>query len=233
MANSEQINPQAVSNSDRLPGYARFAIGGAGGLLPVLALLVSVDIAAMSNAIENHLLTVGVCCGWGIRTAALFILGGAMALLNTDVVKPMSLVQIGVAAPALVASYASGSVLVNAADTLAPRPAVTTPGSASTIENLFISSALAADGTHRPEIVVAGGFFGDVVTGMTPGFGGKANVQRKAPADSSVDVSIIRVDDGTCKTMRSSAGALGQLEAQYPRPQYRILLGSCVPGSGN
>lgn len=136
MANGEQFGsgPGTTNSAMPLPRYVRFAIGGAGGLLPVLALLVSADIDAIQKVYDNHLWTTGLCIGWGIRTIALFVLGGLMALLNSDIIKPFALVQIGIAAPALVASYASGNALMDARDA---KPAIVAPGQTSTIEQLF------------------------------------------------------------------------------------------------
>lgn len=82
----------------------RFIFGGLGGLLPLIASLVAVDLTAIAKLVDNHALTEGLCVGYATRIIGLVVLGGVMALLNEEVKTPLSLVQIGIAAPALVTS---------------------------------------------------------------------------------------------------------------------------------
>src|SRR5277367_3721758 len=97
--------------------WQRFWIGGGGALLPVIATLLALDLGSMIDHYKDY--TVGAYVGTTIRYALLFVLGGAVASLNYDEVQPIKLVQLGIAAPALVASY------VNAAQ--APKTALIPP----------------------------------------------------------------------------------------------------------
>jgi hypothetical protein len=133
----------------------RFSIGGLGGLLPVLASLVAVDLASFASIIDNHGITEGLVIGYVVRTVGLFALGGIMATLNSEVKTPLALVQIGIAAPALVTSYLTGAAAVSKS---------TTTGY---MEGIFISQAYASD----KQIQIAGGFLSDVLRGITPGLG--------------------------------------------------------------
>jgi hypothetical protein len=113
-----------------------------GGFLPILASLVTVDLAPIiDNASE---LTVGNYCGYAIRVVGLLLLGGVVAILNSDVRQPLALVQLGIAAPALVTAY------INSKPPLPQSPRASFS---------IISSAHASDA--EPRIQVAG-FLGDV-----------------------------------------------------------------------
>jgi len=131
----------------------RFGIGGLGGLLPVLASLVAVDLAS-----DDHKITGGICLGLTIRVVGLFALGGIMAALNSEVNSPLSLVQIGIAAPALVTSYLSGVALNKNPDT-------------NMKTSLIVSTAYAADSHGWSDILLAGDFLDDILQGITPGLG--------------------------------------------------------------
>jgi hypothetical protein len=72
----------------------------------VLATLVAIDITSIATLIEGHLITPGMCVG-----LLLAALGGIMAAVNSEVTAPIALVQIGIAAPALVTSYMTGAVI--------------------------------------------------------------------------------------------------------------------------
>jgi hypothetical protein len=136
----------------------RFAMGGLGGLLPVLASLVAVDLTAISTLIDSQGITEGLCVGYSIRVFGLFLLGGIMAALNSEVKSPIALVQIGIAAPALVTSYISGAAL-------------TKNQNQKTSYNIIFSQAYAADSYDRNRIVLAGNFWGDIINGIAPGLG--------------------------------------------------------------
>ena len=139
--------------------YGRFGLGGLGGLLPLIVSLIAVDIAAFSFLDQGTGVPTGVIVGYCVRVAALFLLGGIIAALNKDIENPLSLVQIGIAAPALVTSYLSGAAIIN---TVQPVNSQTS--------NLFLASAAAASNSV-PELRLAGGLFGDVFKGLQPGLG--------------------------------------------------------------
>ena len=87
---------------------SRFGLGGLGGLLPLLATLVAVDLSSIAALIDSHQFTAGLYVGYALRVLGLFVLGGVVASLNSEVTNPIALVQIGIAAPALVTSYMAG-----------------------------------------------------------------------------------------------------------------------------
>jgi hypothetical protein len=86
-----------------------FFLGGLGGLLPVLASVLAVDLAPIID--HPGSLTLGNYLGYAIRVVVLIILGGTMALLNDEVRQPLTLVQLGIAAPALITAYINGAAL--------------------------------------------------------------------------------------------------------------------------
>ena len=115
----------------------RFWFGALGGFLPALISLLSVDIGAL---IDNPNITTGHVVGAIIRYAILLILGGVGAMLN-DENKPFKLVQLGIAAPAVLAS------LVNAQANAMP-PATPVPARAQTsiqFDTFIFSRANAAE----------------------------------------------------------------------------------------
>ena len=83
--------------------WRRFWIGGGGALLPLLVTLLAVDLAYIIDYYRDY--TFGTYVGTALRYVLLFAAGGAVAALNTDEINPIKLVQIGIAAPALIASY--------------------------------------------------------------------------------------------------------------------------------
>lgn len=138
-----------------------FFLGALGGLLPILVSLLTVDLAAL---IDHHeTLTLGNYVGYGIRLSVLLTLGGTVAVLNSEVQQPFSLVQLGIAAPALVTSF------INAV------PAAATVRTQSSF--ISIISSAHAEESRQPSFRVAGGFLGDVIDGIRPGFGRQLDEQ--------------------------------------------------------
>jgi hypothetical protein len=81
----------------------RFWIGGGGAMLPLLVTLLAVDLGPLID--HPDLLSVGTYVGAAIRYIVLFAIGGIVAALNSDEVQPVKLVQLGIAAPALISTY--------------------------------------------------------------------------------------------------------------------------------
>jgi hypothetical protein len=80
-----------------------------------------------------------------------------MAVLNSEIQNPLALVQIGIAAPALITSFVSGTALNQS-----QRPVMQAMS--------IVSSAEAAElNVARPIVFAA--FFNDVLNGLTPGLG--------------------------------------------------------------
>ena len=153
--------------------WARFGIGGLGGLLPVLASLLAVDLTAIA-AIVDHQVTVslGLCVGYTLRVLVLFTLGGVMAVLNSEIQNPLALVQIGIAAPALLTSFVSGTAINQTQRPV--RQALS-----------FISTAMADEPRPNSSIQTAQ-FFNDVLKGLTPGLGQQPPRKLSGPETVSV-----------------------------------------------
>jgi len=127
-----------------------FLLGALGGLLPILVSLVTVDLAPIIDHASS--LTLGNYVGYAIRVVVLLILGGTIAALNKDVQQPLTLVQLGIAAPALVTSYINGA-----------SPATEQRAA----QDLFPMIAIARADVVSPQmrIQLARNFISDVITG--------------------------------------------------------------------
>jgi len=137
-----------------MTGWHRFGIGGTGALLPVLVSLLAVDLAYIIDHFREY--TLGIYVGTALRYMLLFILGGVVAALNSDERKPIKLVQLGIAAPALVASYMNAQV--------APRQV-----KAESIGFISVANAKDAKRSVEAAIVLAGNadrFIRDLGTGL-------------------------------------------------------------------
>ena len=105
----------------------RFWLGGAGALLPLLVTLLAADLPGIIDHYRDY--TVGTYVGTALRYVILFVAGGGVAALNSDEKSAIKLVQLGIAAPALISSY------VNAQTPAAPRQP------ARTATSIFVSPA--------------------------------------------------------------------------------------------
>lgn len=130
-----------------MPRWKVFALGALGGSLPILVSLASADLATFFDHIST--LTTGNILGYCLKSFVLILLGGTLAALNSEVTQPMSLVQLGIAAPALIASAINGVP-----------PSASKPALAMHV----IDRAFADDGLTKP-YVVAGTFLSDVLDG--------------------------------------------------------------------
>src|SRR4029077_17132946 len=88
----------------------RFAIGGLGGLLPPIVGLLSYDLSSVIDNID--LLTTGALLGYLIRTAILVGLGGIFAAFQDVSAKRVTLLQMGIAAPAIITTYINGAAVL-------------------------------------------------------------------------------------------------------------------------
>jgi hypothetical protein len=179
--------------------WNRFWIGGGGALLPLLVTLLAVDIGPMIDNAPH--LTVGTYVGAAIRYLVLFTIGGVVAALNSDEVQPIKLVQLGIAAPALIATY------VNAQP---PKPlAVQTATAHSPMLSLdVISSAHAADAGARGDgRVLMAGFFSDVLQGAT------SPLSRVTPPAAQQDRAAVDRAIENARTSAASSAAAAEKAA--------------------
>lgn len=151
-------------------GWRRFCLGAAGAMLPLLVTLVTLDIV---DIIDNYKkLTAGLYIGTFIQIISLFILGGVVAALNSDEDRPIKLVQLGIAAPALVASFINVADAHADARTGLGRPAgITVPMHGAGAFDLF-GSAHASEAQRfgelvQEKIILAAGLFEDILKGAT------------------------------------------------------------------
>ena len=208
--------------------WTKFSIGALGGLLPILASLAAIDLAAFSKLIDVGGLTLGMCVGYGLKVVGLFLLGGIFAALNDSVTSPLALVQIGIAAPALVTSY------LNA-------PPLEKPPEHSAFE--IVSHAYADERTPHPRY--AASFFDEVYKGLNlgqtaHGIGAPPSSDRPAaapprPAAVPLDqlppsekVGIVDRAKDTCLAVpRSLFSSPAAMEAIYPQNKFAIRDGGC------
>ncbi len=127
----------------------RFFIGGFGALMPVLVSLLAIDIGAIFD--DESTLTTGNIVGVFIRYIILFLIGGFIAYLHEDEIKPFKLFEIGIAAPALISS------LITAQSATATATVDTT----EKISWSIIASAYAADESKESS------FVSDIFKGIT------------------------------------------------------------------
>jgi hypothetical protein len=213
----------------------RFGFGGLGGLVPVIASLAAIDIVAFAALIDNHTISEGLCIGYTIRVLGLFALGGIMACVNTEVRNPWALVQIGIAAPALVTSYLSGAALNRQPERIEPKAA------------LIIGTAYAGELSEPNRIILAGGFLSDLLDGIVPGLGVQQDDlhQKGRRALSQVltkpDVDFLLKEHGPIRVRntetkgclpipeenRQSREQLESLLKDFPPPTFVIEPGTC------
>lgn len=168
--------------------WRRFWIGGGGALLPLLVTLLAIDLANIIDHFRDY--TIGTYVGTALRYLVLFALGGIVAALNSDEMKPIKLVQLGIAAPALIASYVNAQPAKMPPDQAQPRAEQTRLMSLD-----FISSAYAME--KRPALdrsFLMAGFLSDVLQSATrplPNLdspnSNKLQVQDRAAIERAID----------------------------------------------
>ena len=151
-------------------GWRRFWIGGAGALLPLLVTLYALDLASLIDNYEE--ITPGVYAGTSIRYFILFLLGGIVAALHSDEDEPIKLVQIGIAAPALISSFINASAAGDLPEAAPPTPVLFSQLLEPPSGLGFVGVAKAAErdraaGPNPREITLAGDFLKDFIKGAT------------------------------------------------------------------
>jgi hypothetical protein len=174
-----------------------FLLGALGGLLPILVSLLAIDLAPIIDHLIDHSgggLTTGNYIGYAIRVVVLLFLGGIVALLNSEVKQPLAIVQLGIAAPALVSSFING--------------ATAKPNEVQRASFSIVSVAHAQEAPAR--LQVAGGLFSDVTAGFGMRLDGvaAANAERKAEAfrQTVPPAAIDSVPEGAGSYCMTAAG---------------------------
>ena len=181
---SEAVRPSSSdasssrSPSQTMSGTKRFWIGGMGSLLPLLVTLLALDIGSVIDHPEK--LTLGIYVGAAIRYITLFVLGGLIAALNSDESKPIKLIQLGIAAPAVISSFvnAHSTAYIIAQDPVATKlnsaQPVTEPDKHTMLFGL-INSAAAFEipklNSQHTFYVMQSNFLSEVVRGATLNLG--------------------------------------------------------------
>jgi hypothetical protein len=179
----------------------RFWIGGGGALLPLLVTLLALDLVSIIDNYDKY--SIGTYVGTALRYAVLFVLGGIVAALNYDEKKPIRLVQLGIAAPALVASYVNAQTPPSPPHRDTAVPAVVRVG-----DFAFVSSAHAAgiaDGSQRPIVVAE--FLSDVLRAAT-----RPLPAQKEPAKPEVVVDGAKLQRAIENVMKSTERATAAAE---------------------
>jgi hypothetical protein len=150
-----------------------FLLGALGGVLPIIVSMVTVDLAPIIDGIGR--MSPGIYIGYGLRVFGLLLLGGLIAALNNGVQQPLALVQLGIAAPALVTSYINTP----------PAP------TAHAFQVPAIISRAHADELARPNRnQLADGLLGDIVSGFGSRLdaAAKTNLKQQSPMTGQVPV---------------------------------------------
>ena len=195
----------------------QFLLGGLGGLLPILASLIAVDLTTISNLIDRHQLTEGLMVGYALRVICWFSLGGVMGAVNSDVKSPLAVLQLGIAAPALVTSYLGGVAVLGKDE---PNPA-----HAFNVVSAAYASPLEAARVEKVD------FLNEVGKGLFPGLGQRNPVKpMSAPTPSQPAYRIVNSAAGTCLNISpaelNAPDGLAKVQATIP-PGYTLEKGAC------
>jgi hypothetical protein len=191
---------------------AIFGLGALGGGLPILVSLLAVD---LPTVFSDHSLTAGNLLGYAIRVGILVFLGGVVAMLNSDVKQPLSLVQLGIAAPALVSAYINGA------------PAA--KGEADRHPPLAFSLESVNDPPNRS--VIPAGFLEEVGKGLTTNLGVLDRLNKRTPVATENAFKVENSQAKTCVDIKSEGDAdakLKELRSSFPSPTYQVERGSCA-----
>jgi hypothetical protein len=138
-----------------------FFFGAVGGILPILVNIFTIDLSPIIDHPDS--LTLGNYIGFGLRVVALLIAGGVVALMNTNLrtpLKPFTLIQLGVTAPALLTSLINAQTPVKEASAALSRHA--------SAPFAIVSVANAAEVSPQPRIQLAeSNVFKDIGAGFS------------------------------------------------------------------
>lgn len=196
----------------------RFLFGGIGALLPVMVSILTLDINAY---LLNPDALVAAIPGIIIRYSILFFIGGFITYLHSDEDKPFKLVELGIAAPALISSLV-------ASHAVSSPPVQATSDNHSTVGFSIISSAYAESSKNT---VLAEGTFSDFLKGIT----GSIYSSDKTAKDSKYKelkenteklYSVIVTPKNHVYEIKASAQATGETTARGPEYKFSIFINS-------
>src|SRR3979409_895422 len=134
-----------------------FFFGAVGGILPILVSILSIDLSPIID--HPGSLSLGNYIGFGLRVVALIIAGGVVALMNSNVKTPLTLIQLGVTAPALLTSFINAGGPVKEANAALSRHA--------SAPFAIVSVANAAELSPQNRVQVADNILKDIGAGFS------------------------------------------------------------------
>jgi len=200
----------------------RFLLGGAGAVLPVMISVVTLDIATYVSGGFSWSQIIGIT----IRYSLLFLVGGFVAYLHDDEDKPFKLVEIGVAAPALITSLVAGNAVTGSSGQ-ADIHKKQTPISFS-----IMGSAYAG---NTEEIELAGSFIGDVLRGLTGSVyksdnPGASEKYKELKLNIEKQYSVTVTPNNQVYEIKASALATGKSTTDGPEYKFSLYINSSKEG---
>ena len=208
---AKRSQPKTSRPAGSITGWGRFWIGGLGALLPLLVTLLAVDVGGLIDHHEN--LTLGIYVGTAIRYVVLFALGGIVAALNSDEEKPIRLVQLGIAAPALITSFVNLSPATTKTESSIAIPAETRTGALLGLVGAAQAVELLPYKENDRAPIARVGFLDDLVRGATNNVAGAAQANAAAAAQTRA----------AADRARAEAAARAAAEAASHRPPTRAI----------
>jgi hypothetical protein len=202
----------------------RFFCGALGGLLPVLVALHTLDMPTLKAVIAHDNDATWIAIGYSIQVIGLVSVGGILAAMNTDIGKPLPLLQIGVAAPAIISSYATAASVANKDTAAAPL---------STLSEYFIGAANARERTEKPQLVFVGSKFDAFINGLTPGIGARAKetIEDVRRPETDGRAHVINRYNNNCFDIPPNTIAASDYDKVYPTNTFKVRSGTCAEHS--
>ena len=162
-----------------MTGRERFFAGILGALMPICAIVLTIDLNNIFS--ENSGISTGNLIGIAIQFTIFLFVGGTVAYMHSDEVKAYKLFQIGMATPALLASFTTSNGLNSAissgpVEVVAPVVIESAPSGETSFNLGLISSAHASSDNPLDTVEVQQLAMGgeSVIQQVWEGFTGKA-----------------------------------------------------------
>jgi len=114
-ASSAPREPRGRRHRDEvmpLPCRSRVCMGAMGGLLPIVVTLAVTDVVTIQQVINSGFAgsgSVASFAGWAVKVLMLMTIGGLVAYFYESETSRLKLLQIGIAAPAILTSMVNGA----------------------------------------------------------------------------------------------------------------------------